>query len=67
MVGWLAEVLAELIDVPGVGVDSAVGKVADLHVFGHALDVRVHATLVRDPIECSLVLGKQMTEWKQPQ
>ena len=44
LVGRLAEVGAELIDVIGVGVDGAVGEVADAHIFGHALDVGVAAS-----------------------
>jgi hypothetical protein len=42
-----AEVLAELVDVPGVGVDGAGRKVADLHVFSHAVDERIASAFKR--------------------
>ena len=47
LVGRLAEVLAELVDVVGVRIDCALGEVPQLHVFGHALDIRVESSLVR--------------------
>jgi hypothetical protein len=46
-VGRFAEVLAELIDVKGVGIDRALGEVPQLHVFGHALNRGVESFLVR--------------------
>ena len=42
-----AKVGAELVDVPGVGVDGVGGEVANLHVLGHAVDVRVAAAIKR--------------------
>ena len=47
LIGRLAKELAELVDVIGVGVDGTVGEVSQLHIFGHALDVRVESSLVR--------------------
>lgn len=41
LIGLFAEVLTELINMPGVGIDGAGREVADCHVFGHALDERM--------------------------
>ena len=35
------------IDVVGVRIDRALGQVPQLHVFGHALDIRVESFLIR--------------------
>jgi len=47
LVGRLAEVTAELVDVIRVGIDRGGGQVPQLHVFGHALDERIESSLVR--------------------
>jgi len=47
LIGRFVEVTAELVDVVRVGVDGRGGQVPQLHVFGHAFDVRVESSLVR--------------------
>ena len=38
--------LAELVDVPGVGVDGRVGEIANLHVIDHASNEGIHPSLM---------------------
>jgi hypothetical protein len=40
--------LAELIDVPGLGIDGRVGKIANLHVIDHASNGWIQASLMRN-------------------
>ena len=40
--------LAELADVPGVGVDGGVGEIANLHVIEHPSNEGIHPSLMRD-------------------
>ena len=40
--------LAELVDVPGLGVDGGVGEIANLHVIDHASIEWIQASLMRD-------------------
>ena len=47
MVRRFSEMPAELVDVIGVRIDGTVGKVPQLHVFGHALNERIESSLVR--------------------
>jgi hypothetical protein len=47
LVGRLAEVTAELVDMIRVGIDRGGSEVSQLHVFCHALDERVESSLVR--------------------
>jgi hypothetical protein len=47
LIGRLVEVAAELVDVERVGIDGRGCQVPQLHVFGHAVDVRVESSLVR--------------------
>ena len=46
LVGGSAKVLAELINLVGVRVDGAGGKVPDLHILDHALDEGIESFLV---------------------
>ncbi len=41
-----AEVLAELVDMPGVGIDGGVGEIANLHVIDHASNEGIHPSLM---------------------
>ena len=41
-----AEMLAELIQVPGAGVHGGVGEIADLHVIDHACNEGIHPSLM---------------------
>jgi hypothetical protein len=47
LLGRFVEELAELIDVVRVGIDGAWGQVAQLHILGHASDVRIESSVVR--------------------
>jgi len=67
LVGWLAKVLAELVDMEGVRVDRTLGKITNLHVLYHALDERVHSILKRshkdDPQEKAVTSIRRKVRW----
>ncbi len=45
--GNFAKLRPEFIVVPGQGVEPAGGQVANVHVLGHAIDVRIKAAIIR--------------------
>lgn len=53
--GHFSKAGTELVDMPGAGVDGVGGKVADLHVLGHADDVRIPSAVERCHVSFSRV------------